>query len=263
MAFAVETKGITKRFGELTAVDNVDLTIEKGELFGLLGPNGAGKTTLISMLCTILEPTSGGGKVNGFDVAKQADAVRKSIGIVFQDPSLDDELTGWENLDFHAELYGISGAQKKADTENALKLVELWDKKDELVKHYSGGMKRRLEIARGLMHAPAVLFLDEPTLGLDPQTRHHIWDYAKKMNREKKVTIVLTTHYIEEADALCNRVAIIDRGKIVACDAPSKLKRKGESLEDVFLRLTGKEIRRESGGGFIDKFRMRMRARNR
>ncbi|VVB67087.1 putative ABC transporter ATP-binding protein [Candidatus Norongarragalina meridionalis] len=261
MEYAIETEKLTKKYGELTAVDGLDLRIKRGEIFGLLGPNGAGKTTLISMLCTMLEPTSGKARVNGFDVETQASEVRKSIGIVFQDPSLDDELTAWENLDIHGELYGMRGGAKQKAIENALQIVELYDKKDELVKHYSGGMKRRLEIARGLMHAPAVLFLDEPTIGLDPQTRRHIWDSVRKMNREKGVTVILTTHYIDEADVLCGRVGIVDHGKIVACDAPSKLKTKGESLEDVFLRLTGSDIREEKASN--QTMRLRMRAWNR
>ena len=261
MKYAIETDKLTKKYGELTAVDALSLRIRRGEIFGLLGPNGAGKTTLISMLCTILEPTSGSAKVNGFDISAEQSSVRKNIGIVFQDPSLDDELTAWENLDIHGALYGLSPQDRKARAESSLKTVELYDKKDELVKHYSGGMKRRLEIARGLMHAPAVLFLDEPTIGLDPQTRRHIWDSVKKMNREKKVTVILTTHYIDEADALCGRVAIVDRGKIVACGAPSKLKKKGESLEEVFLRLTGNEIREEKGSS-TQTMRARMRAWN-
>jgi len=261
MEYAIETRNLTKKYGALTAVDALDLRIKRGEIFGLLGPNGAGKTTLISMLCTMLEPTSGNAKVNGFDISAEQSAVRKNIGIVFQDPSLDDELTAWENLDIHGELYGMQGGVKQAAIGDALKTVELYDKKDELVKHYSGGMKRRLEIARGLMHAPAVLFLDEPTIGLDPQTRRRIWDSVKKMNREKNVTVILTTHYIDEADALCGRVAIVDHGKIVACGAPSKLKKKGESLEEVFLRLTGSEIREEKGGS-TQTMRARMRAWN-
>ena len=261
MEYAIETRNLTKKYGALTAVDALDLRIKRGEIFGLLGPNGAGKTTLISMLCTMLEPTSGNAKVNGFGISAEQSAVRKNIGIVFQDPSLDDELTAWENLDIHGELYGMQGGVKQAAIGDALKTVELYDKKDELVKHYSGGMKRRLEIARGLMHAPAVLFLDEPTIGLDPQTRRHIWDSVKKMNREKNVTVILTTHYIDEADALCGRVAIVDHGKIVACGAPSKLKKKGESLEEVFLRLTGSEIREEKGGS-TQTMRARMRAWN-
>ncbi len=221
---AIETKDLTKKFNGLTAVDSLNLAVEEGELFGLLGPNGAGKTTTINMLCTILSPTSGSGKVWGFDIRRKRNDVRNSIGIVFQDPSLDEKLTGFENLDFHCRLYNVPTKTRKERISELLKLVELSDKKDHLVETYSGGMKRRLEIARGLLHHPKVLFLDEPTLGLDPQTRRHIWKYIQRLNREKDVTIVLTTHYMEEADFLCDRVAIIDYGKIVALDSPDKLK---------------------------------------
>jgi ABC-2 type transport system ATP-binding protein len=199
----------------------------------LLGPNGAGKTTFISMLCTLLRPTSGTAKVNGFDIIKQQSEVRKSIGIVFQDPSLDNRLTGRENLEMHAGLYGVPKSERKKRIEEVLDLVALSDRADELVKNYSGGMKRRLEIARGLIHYPKVLFLDEPTLGLDPQTREHIWEYIKKLAEREHITILLTTHYMEEADALCNRVAIMDHGEIKILDTPENLK---NSLEgDVII----------------------------
>ncbi len=221
---AIETSKLTKKFGELVAVNRVSLSIEEGELFGLLGPNGAGKTTFISMLCTMLKPSSGSARVWGFDVTSEADAVRRAIGVVFQDPSLDSQLTGRENLDFHARMYGMHAAQRKQRIREVLALVELEDKAEVLVKNYSGGMRRRLELARGLMHQPKVLFLDEPTLGLDPQTRRRIWEYVEQLNREHGMTIILTTHYMEEADFLCNRVAIIDKGEIIALDAPSRLK---------------------------------------
>jgi ABC-2 type transport system ATP-binding protein len=225
MVFSIEIKSLVKKFKDLTAVDHLDLQIEQGEVFGLLGPNGAGKTTTLMMLTTLLPPTEGTASVNGFDITKQSDKVRKSIGIVFQDPSSDDTLTGYENLKLHAMLYGIPKNIREEKISEVLKLVDLEDRKKELVKNYSGGMRRRLEIARGLMHHPTVLFLDEPTLGLDPQTREHIWEYIKKLAIEKKMTIVLTTHYMEEADLLCNRVAIIDKGKIVALDTPGNLKK--------------------------------------
>jgi ABC-2 type transport system ATP-binding protein len=225
MTVSIEIKSLVKRFKDLTAVDHLDLQIEQGEVFGLLGPNGAGKTTTLMMLTTLLPPTEGSASVNGFDIAKQADKVRKSIGIVFQDPSSDDTLTGYENLKLHAMLYGIPKSIIEEKISEVLKLVDLEDRKKELVKNYSGGMRRRLEIARGLMHQPAVLFLDEPTLGLDPQTREHIWDYIRKLAHDKKMTIILTTHYMDEADLLCNRVAIIDKGKIVALDTPGNLKK--------------------------------------
>ncbi|UZE92720.1 MAG: ATP-binding cassette domain-containing protein [Methanosarcinales archaeon] len=224
MADAIEINGLTKVFDGLVAVDHVSINIAEGELFGLLGPNGAGKTTLIKMLATLLMPTSGTAKVSGYDVTKDPDKVRRCIGIIFQDPSLDNRLTGKENLDFHARMYGMDRELREKRMDEVLDLVELKDKANILVENYSGGMKRRLEIARGLMHHPEVLFLDEPTLGLDPQTRRHIWEYIRNLNKKEDITIILTTHYIEEADYLCDRVAIIDYGKIVALDAPKNLK---------------------------------------
>lgn len=215
---------LTKKFKEFVAVDDVAFMVQAGEVFGLLGPNGAGKTTTIKMLTTLLKPTAGGAMVAGHDIIKDQNEVRKKIGIVFQDPSLDDQLTGRENLAFHAMLYHIENKEAKQQIEQVLKLVELEDKADILVMNYSGGMKRRLEIARGLMHKPKILFLDEPTIGLDPQTRRKIWDYIVKLNKEHNTTIILTTHYIEEADFLCNRVAFVDHGKIVAMGTPMKLK---------------------------------------
>jgi ABC-2 type transport system ATP-binding protein len=221
---AIEARGLTKRFGDFTAVDSLDLDVD-GEIFGFLGPNGAGKTTTISMLTTLLKPTSGTAKVNGFDIAKQRGDVRKSIGMVFQEPSVDDLLSGRENLEMHGRLYSMPSQLRKRRIAEALSLVELTDRADDLVKAYSGGMRRRLELARGLMHRPAVLFLDEPTLGLDPQTREHIWEYIRRLAKKERMTIMMTTHYMEEADRLCDRIAIIDRGKIVAMDTPKRLKR--------------------------------------
>lgn len=221
-AILVDT--LTKRFGDFTAVDGISFEIPEGEIFGLLGPNGAGKTTAISMLSTLLEPTSGRALLNGIDIIKDQDGVRKEIGIVFQDQSLDEELTAWENMDFHGRLYRIPKAIREQRIDEMLRLVELEDRKDSLVKTYSGGMRRRLEIARGLLHEPSILFLDEPTLGLDPQTRNHLWEYIQSLNRRKGITIILTTHYMDEADRLCDRVAIIDRGRIVAMDTPGNLK---------------------------------------
>lgn len=205
-------------------MDGISFSVKKGELFGLLGPNGAGKTTTINMLSTLLTPNGGHAEIVGFDVRKSRDEVRRSIGIVFQEPALDSQLTGRENLYFHARMYGLDRKTRDERIKEVLELVELTVKADVLVGKYSGGMKRRLEIARGLIHMPKVLFLDEPTLGLDAQTRRHIWEYIKKLNRESEVTIILTTHYMEEADYLCDRVAIIDQGRIVAMDTPSKLK---------------------------------------
>ena len=223
MDYAIKVDGLTKKFKDLTAVDHVSFEVESGELFGLLGPNGAGKTTTINMLCTLLKPTSGYAEVAGYNVSKKRDQVRNSIGIVFQDTALDERLTGRENLDFHSVMYGIPRDVRRRRIDEVLDLVELTDKANVLVEKYSGGMKRRLEIARGLIHRPKVLFLDEPSLGLDAQTRRHIWEYIKKLN-EEDVTIVLTTHYMEEADYLCDRVAIVDHGRVVAVDTPSSLK---------------------------------------
>jgi ABC-2 type transport system ATP-binding protein len=231
MNYVINTKDLTKKFGTLVAVNQLNITVEHGEVFGLLGPNGAGKTTTISMLCTILKPTSGTASVNGFDIVKQPAQVRKSIGIVFQDPSVDDRLTGRENLEMHANLYGVPGNEQKERIDAVLKLVELEDRADGLLRTYSSGMRRRLEIARGLIHYPRVLFLDEPTIGLDPQTREHIWTYIKELSKQEDITIILTTHYMEEADKLCDRIAIIDYGKIAALDTPHSLKEKlGEDL---------------------------------
>jgi ABC-2 type transport system ATP-binding protein len=215
---------LTKKFDDFTAVDHISFAVRRGELFGLLGPNGAGKTTTINMLSTLLRPTSGTAEVSGFDVTKNRDEVRKSIGVVFQEPALDSQLTGRENLEFHAMMYGMGREARRKKIDEVLALVELVEKAGVQVQNYSGGMKRRLEIARGLIHEPKVLFLDEPTLGLDAQTRRHIWDYIKKLNAEKSVTIILTTHYMEEADYLCERVAIMDHGIFAALDGPEKLK---------------------------------------
>jgi ABC-2 type transport system ATP-binding protein len=220
----ITTKELTKKFNGLTAVDTISITIKKGEIFGFLGPNGAGKTTTIKMLTTLLHPTKGSATIADFDIRTQRDKVRQNIGVVFQEPALDTELTGRENLDFHARMYGLEREQRKQRVDYVLRLVDLEVKQDVLVKNYSGGMKRRLEIARGLMHYPTVLFLDEPTLGLDAQTRRAIWAYIKKMNKEESTTIFLTTHYMDEADYLCDRVGIIDRGKILVIDSTENLK---------------------------------------
>jgi ABC-2 type transport system ATP-binding protein len=236
MASLIETHNLTKSFNSLIAVDKLNVAVESGEIFGLLGPNGAGKTTTISMLCTILKPSSGTARVNGFDIVKEATQVRKSIGIVFQDPSIDDRLTGKENLYMHANLYGVPPGEQKERIDRILKLVELEDRGDDLMRTYSGGMRRRLELGRGLIHYPKVLFLDEPTLGLDPQTRDHIWTYIRELKKTHDITIVLTTHYMDEADKLSDRIGIMDHGKIIALDTPPKLK---ETLEgDVVLIKT-------------------------
>jgi ABC-2 type transport system ATP-binding protein len=220
----ISTSNLTKKFDTFTAVDNISFTIKKGEIFGFLGPNGAGKTTTIKMLTTLLYPTDGTATIAESDIIKQRDKVRQNIGVVFQEPALDTELTGRENLDFHARMYGLGQKKRKQRIDDVLKLVDLEVKQNVLVKNYSGGMKRRLEIARGLMHYPTVLFLDEPTLGLDAQTRRAIWAYIKKMNKEESTTIFLTTHYMDEADHLCDRVGIIDRGKLLVIDSTSNLK---------------------------------------
>jgi ABC-2 type transport system ATP-binding protein len=235
---AIETNDLTRSFNGLVAVDKLNISVERGEVFGLLGPNGAGKTTTISMLCTILKPTSGRASVNGFDIVKQATQVRKSIGIVFQDPSIDDRLTGRENLYMHANLYGVPSNEQKSRIDRVLKLVELEDRADSLLRTYSGGMRRRLEIARGLIHYPKVLFLDEPTIGLDPQTRGHIWSYIEELRKAHDITMVLTTHYMEEADRLSDRIAIMDYGKVVALDTPYGLK---ETLEGDVITVKTKE----------------------
>jgi ABC-2 type transport system ATP-binding protein len=239
----IETFDLTKKFGDLVAVDRLNISVEQGEVFALLGPNGAGKTTTISMLCTILKVTSGTAKVNGFDIVKNATQVRKSIGIVFQDPSIDDRLTGRENLSMHANLYGVPTSEQKPRIETVLKLVELEDRADDILRTYSGGMRRRLEIARGLIHYPKILFLDEPTIGLDPQTREHIWAYIQELKKSHDITIVLTTHYMEEADKLSDRVAIIDYGKIVASDTPAQLK---QTLEGDLITIKTKDTEKLS-----------------
>jgi ABC-2 type transport system ATP-binding protein len=232
MDYMIETRDLGKKFGDLTAVDKLNIQVKSGEIFGLLGPNGAGKSTAISMLCTILRPTSGTAIVNGYDIIREAHQVRKSIGIVFQDPSIDDKLTGRENMEMHADLYDVPRDVMYTRIAEVLKLVELEDRADSNVSTYSGGMRRRLEIARSLIHYPKVLFLDEPTIGLDPQSRDHIWNYIRNLKKRENITIILTTHYMEEADKLCDRIAIIDKSRIVALDSPHNLKEQlgGETI---------------------------------
>ncbi|MER3408289.1 MAG: ABC transporter ATP-binding protein [Nitrososphaera sp.] len=325
MIMMIEIKNLVKRYGSIAAVDGLTLDIEENEVFGLLGSNGAGKTTTIHMLATLLRPTSGTATVNGYDIVTQPSKVRESIGIVFQAPSSDDMLTGYENLYVHSLLYGVPSNVRKKRIEDVLELVGLSDRKNDRVKAYSGGMRRRLEIARGLLHKPRVMFLDEPTLGLDPASRETMWRYVRRLVDEEKVTIILTTHYMEEADMLCHRIGVVDRGKIVALDTPANLKaalggdiirirmkdgggrsaaeaaavlarqqfdfvRKAEvadggylllavrdarrdlpavlqkiddvesvefsspTLNDVFIRLTGRNIKEEAEGGFMEKF---------
>jgi ABC-2 type transport system ATP-binding protein len=222
-AVAVLAESLGRRFGELEAVREVSFEVAEGEAFGFLGPNGAGKSTTINMLCTLLRPTSGSAQIVGLDVARRPLQVRQQIGLVFQDTTLDDYLTAEENLRFHAELYGVDPAVREQRLDGLLAMVDLDDRRDDLVGTFSGGMKRRLEIARGLTHSPRVLFLDEPTLGLDPQTRSHIWEYINELRRREQITIFLTTHYMDEAEH-CDRLAIIDHGSIVAIDTPDALK---------------------------------------
>ena len=312
----IQIRNLTKRYEKLTAVDDLSLDIGENEIFGLLGPNGAGKTTVIHMLATLLKPTSGSATVSNFDIIKESAKVRASIGIVFQVPSSDDLLTGYENLKIHAFLYGVPSHIREKRINDALELVGLVERKNDQVKKYSGGMRRRLEIARGLIHEPNVLFLDEPTLGLDPTSRETMWKYIQKLVKEKNMSIILTTHYMEEADLLCNRIGIIDKGKIIALGTPSELKSKlhgdivrlktrddktditplknlhfvhkiesvdghiilnvddakrnipeilklvdteyveytSPTLNDVFLKLTGRTIKEQAEGGFMERY---------
>ncbi len=256
----IEVKNLVKKFGDFTAVSDTTFNVKRGEVFAFLGPNGAGKSTTIKMLTTLLKPTSGSITIDGNDPQHEQDAARKMFGIVFQDPSLDDELTALENMELHGVLYAVPTELRHKRIEEMLGFVELWDRKDDLVKTFSGGMKRRLEIARGLLHHPKILFLDEPTIGLDPQTRNHIWAYIEKLNKEEGMTIFLTTHYMDEADKIANTVAIIDHGKIISIGSATELKTKTntKSLEEAFLSLTGHAIREEESS---TKDQMRMHRR--
>ena len=247
MANIIHVKNLTKKFKSFTAVDDISFDVAKGEIFAFLGPNGAGKTTTIKMLTTLLKPSSGELEIDGHSSITDQDGARHSFGIVFQDPSLDDELTAYENMYFHSVLYKVPKSERKPRIEHMLKFVELWDRKKELVKRFSGGMKRRLEIARGLLHHPKVLFLDEPTLGLDPQTTNHIWTYIQELNKKEGITVFFTTHYMAEAERVADRIGIIDHGKIVIIGTLAELKNKTgkNNLEDAFLALTGKKLRDE------------------
>lgn len=244
----IRVQNLVKRFGDFTAVNDISFEVPKGEIFAFLGPNGAGKTTTIKMLTTLLPPTGGSLELNGLDPARQQNEVRQQFGIVFQDPSLDQDLTAAENLDLHGVLYHVPKKVRRERSEMLLRLFELWDRRDTLVKQFSGGMKRRLEIARGFLHTPRILFLDEPTLGLDPQSRNQLWTHVKRLNETEQVTVFLTTHYMEEADRVAHRIAVIDHGRIVAIGTSQELKERTgkESLEEAFLALTGTSIREES-----------------
>ena len=243
----IEVKNLTKKFGDFTAVKDISFNVGKGEIFAMLGPNGAGKSTTIKMLTTLLVPTSGDIMLNDAHPQTNPNAVRQSFGIVFQDPSVDDELTAWENMEFHGVLYQVPTKLRRERIEQLMKFVELWDRKDNLVKEFSGGMKRRLEIARGLLHHPKVMFLDEPTLGLDPQTRNHMWSYLQELNKTEGVTVFFTTHYMEEAAKIAQRIAIVDHGTIIATGNAQQLMAQTQtgSLEEAFLKLTGGGIREE------------------
>jgi ABC-2 type transport system ATP-binding protein len=252
----IEVKNLTKKFGDFTAVDDISFSVERGEIFAFLGPNGAGKTTTIRMLTTLLRPTGGFIRINDFDPLTQQDDVRDSFGIVFQDESLDEELTAWENMEFHGVLYKIPKAKRRKLIEELLGIVNLWDRKDDLVKTFSGGMRRRLEIARALLHYPKVFFLDEPTLGLDAQTRNKIWEEILELNKNYETTIFFTTHYLEEAEKIAQRIAIIDKGKIVALGTSTELKKQTDTqtLEEAYLKITGKYIREENAKS-VDRMR--------
>lgn len=260
----IEARDVVKTFGEIRAVDHIGFEVYPGEIFAFLGPNGAGKSTTINMLTTMLRPTGGKLILNGHDVTKERDSARKSFGIVFQDPALEEELTAYENMVLHAVLYGVPKKEQASRVEELMRLVDLWERKDSLVRTYSGGMRRRLEIARGLLHHPKVLFLDEPTLGLDTQTRILLWDYVQKLSRHEGMTIFFTTHYLDEAEEVADRIAIIDHGKIVATGTSKQLaKQTGtKNLEEAYLQLTGREIRDETSEDY-NGLNVRTATRNR
>ena len=254
---AIEATALVKAFGETRAVDELDLAVRRGTVYGVLGPNGAGKTTTIQMLTTLLRPTSGSISIDGLDPATEPLEVRRRFGIVFQDPSLDGDLTAYENLDLHGVLYHVPRDLRTQRIEALMTLFELWDRRDTPVKQFSGGMKRRLEIARGFLHTPKILFLDEPTLGLDPQSRNQLWSHVKHLNETEGTTVFLTTHYMDEADRVAQRIAIIDHGAIVALGSSQELKTRtgAETLEDAYLALTGSSIRDERADAGADQMR--------
>ncbi|HEX7157509.1 MAG TPA: ATP-binding cassette domain-containing protein [Edaphobacter sp.] len=244
----ISVRNLTRTFGEFTAVNDISFDVAQGEIFAFLGPNGAGKTTTIKMLTTLLRPTAGSIELDGLNPATHAKEARKRFGIVFQDPSLDGEQTAWENMDLHGVLYHVPRKLRAERSEHLLKLFELWDRKDAFVKTFSGGMKRRLEIARGFLHTPKILFLDEPTLGLDPQSRNQLWTIVKRLNETEQTTVFLTTHYMDEADRVAHRIAIMDHGAIIAQGTSAELKQQTETdnLEAAFLALTGSSLRDEA-----------------
>jgi len=252
----ISARNLVKKFGDFTAVNDITFDVQQGEIFAFLGPNGAGKTTTIKILTTLLAATSGTVEIDGLNPATDQTEARKRFGIVFQDPSLDDELTAWENMDFHGALYDVPRRLRRERIAELLKMFDLWERRDDPVKQFSGGMRRRLEIARSFLHTPKIIFLDEPTLGLDPQTRNQLWAHVKKLNQENNVTVFLTTHYMDEADRVAQRVAIIDHGVIVAQGTPAELKQQtnSETLEAAFIALTGSSIREEEAGA-IDRMR--------
>lgn len=256
----IKVEHLTKKFKDFVAVDDISFQVKKAEVFAFLGPNGAGKSTTIKMLTTLLTPTDGDIVLNGVSPVHAQNEARKSFGIVFQDPSLDDDLTAFENMQLHAVLYGVPKETREKRIKDLLEFVDLWDRHDDLVKTFSGGMKRRLEIARGLMHHPKILFLDEPTIGLDPQTRNHMWTYLQNVNKKEGMTVFFTTHYMEEAEKNADRIVIIDQGKIMAEGTSEDLKSKyhAKTLEEAFLALTGHEIRNEEAG-VLDRMRQRRR----
>lgn len=256
----IEVKNLRKMFDTLAAVDDISFDVREGEIFALLGPNGAGKSTTIRMLTTMLHPTSGTILLNKFDPVTQPHETRQTFGIIFQDQSLDDELTAYENMKFHGVLYSVPKQLMEKRIEQLLRVVELWDRKNDLVKTFSGGMRRRLEIARGLLHHPKILFLDEPTIGLDPQTRNHIWTHIAELNKSEHITVFFTTHYMEEAEKMADRVAVVDHGKIIAKGTPQEIIKstKTKNLEDAFIKITGSAIRQQDAGN--EELRMRRAA---
>jgi ABC-2 type transport system ATP-binding protein len=245
----IRVRNLVKTYGDFTAVQDVSFDVEEGEIFAFLGPNGAGKTTTMKMLTTILKPTSGTVEIDGLDPQVHQTDVRKRFGIVFQDASIDDDLTAWENMDLHGIMFKIPRPVRHARIEKLLTIFELWDRRDDLLKTYSGGMKRRVEIARAFLQTPRLMFMDEPTIGLDPQSRNHLWAQMALINQEERVTVFVTTHYLEEADRIAHRIAIIDHGRIIATGTPQDLKDStdSETLEQAFLKITGANMRAEEG----------------